>query len=234
MFYPLPNKIQLEPSRAKWALNSSQSVLLVIGLHQLRNEAAWNSSQLALNIQQCIQKAKALDVPILDLGLANPTEGMQHLGAILSDRQHLVVIGSIAPVAKQLLDHIHSVSDQICIVNDAIALPNLEQHLQWIEKISSQQMLHMNTQSLLRLWSLSAPREFILSERGILLAIAEILDIEPLELDLGQALQDYAVDSIVVMSLVGLWRANGVDISYEDVLSSQNLEKLIKQLTAHS
>ena len=234
MFYPLPKKIQLEPSRAKWALNSSQSVLLVIGLQQLRNEAAWNSSQLALNIQQCIQKAKALDVPILDLDLANPTEGMQYLGAILSDRQHLVVIGSIAPVAKQLLDHIHSVSEQICIVNDAIALPNLEQHLQWIEKISSQQMLHMNTQSLLRLWSLSAPREFILSERGILLAIAEILDIEPLELDLGQALQDYALDSIAVMSLVGLWRANGVDISYEDVLSSQNLEKLIKQLTAHS
>lgn len=234
MFYPLPKKIQLVTTPAKWSLSTMQSVLLVIGLQQLQAEAEWSNSELALNVQRCMQKAKALDVPILNLDLANPAETMQRLGEQLSDRQQLVVTGLITPVAKQLLEHIHSVSEQICVINDAIALPNLEQHVQWIEKISLQHMLHMNTQSLLRLWSLSAPKEFILSERGILYAIAEALEISPLELDLAQDLQAYALDSVAVMSLVGLWRANGANISYEDVLHSQNLEKLIKQLRADS
>lgn len=234
MFYPLPKKIQLAASSANWSLSSTQSVLLVIGLQQLRAEADWINSELASNVQRCIQKAQALDVPILDLDLTNPAETMQRLGEHLSNRQQLVVTGLMTPVAKQLLEHIHSVSEQICVINDAITLPNLEQHVQWIEKISLQHMLHMNTQSLLRLWSLSAPREFILSERGILYAVAEALGMQPLELDLGQALHAYALDSIAVMSLVGLWRANGANISYEDVLHSQNLGKLIKQLTVHS
>ncbi len=35
MFYPLPKKIQLVTTQAKWSLSTMQSVLLVLGLQQL-------------------------------------------------------------------------------------------------------------------------------------------------------------------------------------------------------
>ena len=145
----------------------------------------------------------------------------------------MVVIGLISPLSKQLIEHIHSVSEQICIVNDAILLSNIEQHVQWIEKVSLQQMQHMNVQNLLRLWSLSAPKQFILSEKGIIYAVAEQLDIEPLELDLARDLHTYALGSDAIMSLIALWRANGANISDDDVIRCKNLNNLIQQLACN-
>lgn len=234
MFYPLPKKIQLVASQAKWSLNSAQSVLLVMGLQQLRTEPDWISSELVANMQRCIQKAQALDIPILDLDLANPMDAMQRLGEYLSDRQQLLVIGFINPLAKQFIAHIHSVSEQICVVNDAVLLANSEHHVQWIEKLCQQQFHHMNTHSLLRLWALSAPKDFVLSEKGIIYAVAEQLALDPLELDLFRDWAEYNLDSVAVVSLVGLWRANGAEIRYEDVMHSRNLKKLIQLLRHNS
>ncbi len=59
MFYPLPKKIQLVATPAKWSLSATQSVLLVIGLQQLQAEAEWSNSELALNVQRCMQKAQS-------------------------------------------------------------------------------------------------------------------------------------------------------------------------------
>lgn len=81
------------------------------------------------------------------------------------------------------------------------------------------------------MWSLSAPAEFILSPQGILLAVAEQLDIEPLEIDYTLDLRQYGLDSVAMVSLIELWRANGSNITYEDFLSHSSLEKLMSFLT---
>ncbi len=66
-----------------------------------------------------------------------------------------------------------SITDYVAVVNDAILASSLEQHIQWIEKISFDHIQHINTQTLMRLWSLSAPSLQVLSDKGILLAVAE-------------------------------------------------------------
>lgn len=83
---------------------------------------------------------------------------------------------------KQILPHLYSVTEQLCVVDDAILLVNQEQHIQWIENISAQGIHHLNTYSLTRLWDLSAPSEYVLSTKGIMLAVAEQLDMDALKL----------------------------------------------------
>lgn len=119
-----------------------------------------------------------------------------------------------------------SVTDQIGVVDDAILLASQEQHIQWIENISGQGIHHLNTYSLTRLWDLSAPSDYVLSSKGIMLAVAEQLDMDALEIDPYVDLKNYGLDSVAVVSLVGVWRAHGANIRYEDVLQHSSVHKL--------
>ena len=230
MFYPVPKKIQLSPSQAKWALASSQSVLLLVGLHALKANTGAADSDVMQNIITVMNKAKALEIPILDIYGDDAMQGMQRLGEQLSTRSQLLIMGQITPVLKQILPHLHSVTEQICIVDDAVLLQHQAQHIQWLDSQTAQGIHHMNSYSVKRLWSLSAPTAQILSAKGVLLAVAEVLDLEPLEIDPSRDLRGYGLDSVAMVSLIGLWRANGAQISYEDFLEHHTLQALLSHL----
>lgn len=132
---------------------------------------------------QISNKAKALDIPIVDLYGDDVLQGMQQLGEYASTHPQLIFAGQVTPMLKQILPHLYSVTEQLCVVDDAILLVNQEQHIQWIENISAQGIHHLNTYSLTRLWDLSAPSEYVLSTKGIMLAVAEQLDMDALEID---------------------------------------------------
>lgn len=237
MLYPMPKKIQFAPSTAKWSVQSKQSVLLLIGLHELRNERDAAESELLKNLIQLLNKAKALEIPIVDVYGDDSIQGMQRLGELLSSHPQLMIAGKITPLLKQVLPHLQSVTEQICLVEDAILLANAEQHVQWIDSMTAQGLHHMSSYSLKRLWSLSAPTEQVMSSKGMLLAIAEQLDIDALEIDPTVDLRHYGLDSVAMVTLVGLWRANGANIRYEDVLENCELQRLIPfvlQSTTHS
>jgi aryl carrier-like protein len=230
MFYSLPKKIQLEPSQAKWAIDANQSVLLIAGLDDLKTVSNWQDSETNKHLKQLVKKAKALEIPVIDLTVAQTSQAMMLLGEHLSYKKQLYVTGQITQQIKQLLDYIQSATDEICIIEDAIYLQNIDQHLHWIEVISKQKIHHTNTYNLLRLWSLSAPKEQILSAKGILLAVAEQIELEPLEIDPTVNLRNYGLDSVSIVSLIGLWRANGANISYEDFENGLSLADILKKI----
>lgn len=231
MLYPIPKKIQLTASQAKWQLSSSESVLVLVGLQNLRMLEGIQDSPLMQNLIQISNKAKALDIPIADLYGDDVLQGMQQLGEYASTHPQLIFAGQVTPMLKQILPHLMSVTDQIGVVDDAILLVNQEQHIQWIENISQQGLHHLTSYSLNRLWSLSAPLTYILSRKGILLAIAEQLDMDALDIDPHEDLRHYGLDSVSMVSLVGLWRANGANIRYEDMQSKPTLHGLLQILT---
>lgn len=231
MLYPVPKKIQLAPSQAKWQLASNESVLVLVGLQNLRMQQEIQESGLMANLIQLTNKAKALDIPIVDLYGDDVLQGMQQLGEYASTHPQLIFAGQVTPMLKQILPHLYSVTEQLCVVDDAILLANQEQHIQWIENISQQGLHHLTSYSLNRLWSLSAPLAYILSRKGILLAIAEQLDMDALDIDPHEDLRHYGLDSVSMVSLVGLWRANGANIRYEDLQSKPTLHGLLQILT---
>jgi len=226
MLYPMPKKIQLALSQAKWQLSSSKSVLVLVGLQNLRMQQGIQESGLMANLIQLTNKAKALDIPIVDLYGDDLIQGMQQLGEYASTHPQLIFAGQVTPMLKQILPHLQSVTEQICVIDDAILLSSQEQHMQWIDHISAQGVHHLNTYSLTRLWDLSAPSEYILSSKGIMLAIAEQLDMDVLEMDPYVDLKKYGLDSVAVVSLVGIWRAHGANIRYEDVQQHSSLHEL--------
>ncbi|MDM1493279.1 phosphopantetheine-binding protein [Acinetobacter indicus] len=231
MLYLMPKKIQLVPSQAKWQLASNESVLVLVGLQNLRMMVGIQDSDLMTHLIQISNKAKALDIPIVDLYGDDVLQGMQQLGEYVSTHPQLIFAGQITPMLKQILPHLYSVTEQLCVVDDAILLVNQEQHIQWIENISAQGIHHLNTYSLTRLWDLSAPSEYVLSTKGIMLAVAEQLDMDALEIDPYVDLKNYGLDSVAMVSLVGLWRANGANIRYEDLQSKPTLHGLLQILT---
>ncbi|WP_411684571.1 phosphopantetheine-binding protein [Acinetobacter indicus] len=231
MLYLMPKKIQLVPSQAKWQLASNESVLVLVGLQNLRMMVGIQDSDLMTHLIQISNKAKALDIPIVDLYGDDLMQGMQQLGEYASMHPQLIFAGQITPMLKQILPHLYSVTEQLCVVDDAILLANQEQHIQWIENISQQGLHHLTSYSLNRLWSLSAPLAYILSSKGILLAIAEQLDMDALDIDPHEDLRHYGLDSVAMVSLVGLWRANGANIRYEDMQSKPTLHGLLQILT---
>ena len=226
MLYLMPKKIQLVPSQAKWQLASNESVLVLVGLQNLRMMVGIQDSDLMTHLIQISNKAKALDIPIVDLYGDDLMQGMQQLGEYASTHPQLIFAGQVTPMLKQILPHLQSVTEQICVVDDAILLSNQDQHIQWIENISAQGIHHLNTYSLTRLWDLSAPSEYVLSTKGIMLAIAEQLDMDALEIDPYVNLKNYGLDSVTMVSLIGIWRAHGANIRYEDVLKHPSLHEL--------
>lgn len=227
MLYPMPKKIQLAPSQAKWQLASNESVLVLVGLQNLRMQQGIQDSDLITHLIQISNKAKALDIPIVDLFGDDLMQGMQQLGEYASTHPQLIFAGQITPMLKQILPHLQSVTEQICIIDDAILMPSQEQHIQWIENTSAQGLHHMNSYSLTRLWNLSALSEYVLSTKGIMLAVAEQLDMDALEINPYADLKRYGLDSVAVVSLVGTWRAHGAEMRYEDVLEHPSLHDLV-------
>ena len=191
----MPKKIQLALSQAKWQLSSSKSVLVLVGLQNLRMQQGIQDSSLMANLIQVTNKAKALDIPIVDLYGDDLMQGMQQLGEYASTHPQLIFAGQVTPMLKQILPHLMRIH-------------------------------HLNTYSLTRLWELSAPSEYVLSTKGIMLAIAEQLDMDALEIDPYVDLKNYGLDSVAMVSLVGVWRAHGANIRYEDVLKHPSLHKL--------
>ncbi|ALD01244.1 isochorismatase [Acinetobacter sp. TTH0-4] len=226
MLYSMPKKIQLAPSQAKWQLSSTQPVLVLVGLQNLRMLVGIQDSELMTHLILITNKAKALDIPIVDLYGDDLIQGMQQLGEYASTHPQLIFAGQVSPMLKQILPHLQSVTEQICVVDDAILLPNQEQHIQWIDNISAQGVHHMNSYSLTRLWDLSAPSNYVLSTKGIMLAVAEQLNMDALEIDPYVDLRQYGLDSVSIVTLVGVWRAHGANVRYEDVLEHASLHEL--------
>lgn len=127
MLYPMPKKIQLSPSKAKWQLLSSASVLVLVGLQNLRMMQGIQDSALMQNLIQVTNKAKALEIPIIDLYGDDLLQGMQQLGEYATSHPQLIFAGQIPPMLKQILPHLQSVTEQICVVDDAIELSSQEQ-----------------------------------------------------------------------------------------------------------
>lgn len=230
MLYSLPKKVEMDLSQAKWRIESTESVLVVVGLQQLRQIADFEGSELSEHLISLSKKAKALDIPILDLNPEQLMNAMVSLGDYVSQSKQIIFAGQITPTIKSVIQHISSITQQICMIDDAISLESKSHHIHWINSIVALGLHHMNTQTVLRLWALSAPTEFILSEKGILLAVAEQLDMDVLEIDPYYDLKLYGLDSVGIVSLVGLWRANGAHIRYEDFENSIHLVDLIHHI----
>ena len=57
MLYPMPKKIQLALSQAKWQLAAENSVLVLVGLQNLRMQAGIQDTDLMANLIQISNKA---------------------------------------------------------------------------------------------------------------------------------------------------------------------------------
>ena len=115
-------------------------------------------------------------------------------------------------------------------MHDAILCEHQAQHIQCVERFVRQQVHHMSSASLTRLWSLSAPKEQILSPKGILFAIAEQLDCEPYEIHPDVDLRQYGLDSVAMVQLIALWHANGAHIRYEQFLQHASVNEIMSIL----
>ena len=232
MFYPLPRKIQLAANTSKWSIGSAQSILLLVGLNELKVLPDWAGQPLADHLELLSKRAQALEIPIIFIDASQLQQTMLQLGQQLSSntKAQVVMAGHLSPLFKQVMQLVLSITDQVCVVNDAILAGNLEQHIQWVEKISFDHIKHLNTQSLIRLWSLSAPSEYILSDKGILLAIAEQVGRHPMEIHPEIDLRNYGLNQSAVDYLVDLWRANGASLSAEEVIQAPTLQHIMQLL----
>lgn len=232
MFYPLPRKIQLAASTSNWSIESVQSILLMVGLNELKLRPDWSEQPLANHLELLIKRAQSLEIPIIFIETSQLQQTMLELGQRLSSntKAQVMMAGDLSPLFKQVMQLVLSITDQVSVVNDAILAANLEQHIQWVEKISFDHIKHLNTQSLMRLWSLSAPSSYILSDKGILLVIAEQLGRHPMEIHPEIDLRNYGLDQSAVNYLVDLWCANGASLSAEEIMQAPTLQHIMQLL----
>ncbi|MBO8208860.1 phosphopantetheine-binding protein [Acinetobacter nosocomialis] len=232
MFYPLPRKIQLAASTSNWPIESAYSILLMVGLNELENAPEWMNQPLADHLELLSKRAQALEIPVMMIQSSQLQQTMLQLGQQLSSNTQAQVImaGNLSPLFKQVMQLVLSITDYVAVVNDAILASSLEQHIQWIEKISFDSIQHVNTQTLMRLWSLSAPSSQVLSDKGILLAVAEQIGRHPLEIHPEIDLRNYGLDTAGVNYLVELWRANGASLSAEELMQTPTLQHIMQLL----
>ncbi|MEQ1135781.1 acyl carrier protein [Acinetobacter seifertii] len=232
MFYPLPRKIQLAASTSNWPIESTHSILLMVGLNELENAPDWMNQPLADHLELLSKRAQALEIPVMMIQSSQLQQTMLQFGQQLSSNTQAQVImaGNLSPLFKQVMQLVLSITDYVAVVNDAILASSLEQHIQWIEKISFDSIQHINTQSLMRLWSLSAPSSQVLSEKGILLAVAEQVGRHPMEIHPEIDLRNYGLDTAGVNYLVELWRANGASLSAEELMQTPTLQHIMQLL----
>ncbi|MDO7436277.1 acyl carrier protein [Acinetobacter nosocomialis] len=232
MFYPLPRKIQLAASTSNWPIESTHSILLMVGLNELENTPDWMNQPLADHLEMLSKRAQALEIPVMMIQSSQLQQTMLQLGQQLSSNTQAQVImaGNLSPLFKQVMQLVLSITDYVAVVNDAILATSLEQHVQWIEKISFDSIQHINTQTLMRLWSLSAPSSQVLSDKGILLAVAEQVGRHPMEIHPEIDLRNYGLDTAGVNYLVELWRANGASLSAEELMQTPTLQHIMQLL----
>ncbi|MBD0445311.1 acyl carrier protein [Acinetobacter nosocomialis] len=232
MFYPLPRKIQLAASTSNWPIESTHSILLMVGLNELENTPEWMNQPLADHLEMLSKRAQALEIPVMMIQSSQLQQAMLQLGQQLSSNPQAQVImaGNLTPLFKQVMQLVLSITDYVAVVNDAILATSLEQHVQWIEKISFDSIQHINTQALMRLWSLSAPSSQVLSDKGILLAVAEQVGRHPMEIHPEIDLRNYGLDASGVNYLVELWRANGASLSAEELMQTPTLQHIMQLL----
>ncbi|WP_151816044.1 phosphopantetheine-binding protein [Acinetobacter seifertii] len=232
MFYPLPRKIQLAPSTSNWSIESTHSILLIVGLNELENDADWINQPLADHLEMLSKRAQALEIPVMMIQSSQLQQVMLQLGQQLSSntQAQVIIAGNLSPLFKQVMQLVLSITDYVAVVNDAILAGSLEQHIQWIEKISFDSIQHINTQALMRLWSLSAPSSQVLSDKGILLAVAEQVGLHPMEIHPEIDLRNYGLDAVGVNYLVELWRANGASLSAEELMQTPTLQHIMQLL----
>ncbi|QXA08145.1 acyl carrier protein [Acinetobacter pittii] len=232
MFYPLPRKIQLATSTSNWSIESTQSILLLVGLDELKARLDWSEQPLANHLELLSKRAQALEIPVIFIETSQLQQTMLELGQRLSSntKAQVMMAGDLSPLFKQVMQLVLSITDQVSIVNDAILASSLEQHIQWVEKISFDSIQHVNTKTLIRLWSLSAPSSYILSDKGILLAIAEQVGRHPMEIHPEIDLRNYGLDQSAVNYLVDIWRANGASLSAEELMQAPTLQHIMQLL----
>lgn len=232
MFYPLPRKIQLAPSTSNWSIESTHSILLMVGLNELENAPDWMNQPLADHLELLSKRAQALEIPVMMIQSSQLQQVMLQLGQQLSSntQAQVIIAGNLSPLFKQVMQLVLSITDYVAVVNDAILAGSLEQHIQWIEKISFDSIQHINTQALMRLWSLSAPSSQVLSDKGILLAVAEQVGRHPMEIHPEIDLRNYGLDAVGVNYLVELWRANGASLSAEELMQTPTLQQIMQLL----
>jgi len=232
MFYPLPRKIQLAPSTSNWSIESTHSILLIVGLNELENDADWMNQPLADHLEMLSKRAQALEIPVMMIQSSQLQQVMLQLGQQLSSntQAQVIIAGNLSPLFKQVMQLVLSITDCVAVVNDAILAGSLEQHIQWIEKISFDSIQHINTQTLMRLWSLSTPSSQVLSDKGILLAVAEQVGRHPMEIHPEIDLRNYGLDAVGVNYLVELWRANGASLSAEELMQTPTLQQIMQLL----
>lgn len=232
MFYPLPRKIQLAVSTSNWPIESKHSILLMVGLNELENAPDWMNQPLADHLELLSKRAQALEIPVMMIQSSQLQQVMLQLGQQLSSntQAQVIIAGNLSPLFKQVMQLVLSITDYVAVVNDAILAGSLEQHIQWIEKISFDSIQHINTQTLMRLWSLSAPSSQVLSDKGILLAVAEQVGRHPMEIHPEIDLRNYGLDAVGVNYLVELWRANGASLSAEELMQTPTLQDIMQLL----
>ncbi|MHC3032520.1 acyl carrier protein [Acinetobacter nosocomialis] len=232
MFYPLPRKIQLAASTSNWPIESTHSILLMVWLNELENTPEWMNQPLADHLEMLSKRAQALEIPVMMIQSSQLQQAMLQLGQQLSSNPQAQVImaGNLSPLFKQVMQLVLSITDYVAVVNDAILASSLEQHIQWIEKISFDSIQHINTQTLMRLWSLSAPSSQVLSDKGVLLAVAEQVGRHPMEIHPEIDLRNYGLDTAGVNYLVELWRANGASLSAEELMQTPTLQHIMQLL----
>lgn len=232
MFYPLPRKIQLATSTSNWSIESTQSILLLVGLNELRVRPDWSEQPLAHHLELLSKRAQSLEIPVIFIETSQLQQTMLELGQRLSSntQAQVMMAGDLSPLFKQVMQLVLSITDQVSVVNDAILASSLEQHIQWVEKISFDSIQHVNTKTLIRLWSLSAPSSYILSDKGILLAIAEQVGRHPMETHPEIDLRNYGLDQSAVNYLVDIWRANGASLSAEEIMQAPTLQHIMQLL----
>lgn len=232
MFYPLPRKIQLAASISNWPIESTHSILLMVGLNELENAPDWMNQPLADHLELLSKRAQALEIPVMMIQSSQLQQVMLQLGQQLSSntQAQVIIAGNLSPLFKQVMQLVLSITDYVAVVNDAILAGSLEQHIQWIEKISFDSIQHINTQALMRLWSLSAPSSQVLSDKGILLAVAEQVGRHPMEIHPEIDLRNYGLDAVGVNYLVELWRANGASLSAEELMQTPTLQHIMQLL----
>lgn len=232
MFYPLPRKIQLAPSTSNWSIESTHSILLMVGLNELENAPDWMNQPLADHLEMLSKRAQTLEIPVMMIQSSQLQQVMLQLGQQLSSntQAQVIIAGNLSPLFKQVMQLVLSITDYVAVINDAILAGSLEQHIQWIEKISFDSIQHINTQTLMRLWSLSAPSSQVLSDKGILLAVAEQVGRHPMEIHPEIDLRNYGLDAVGVNYLVELWRANGASLSAEELMQTPSLQHIMQLL----
>lgn len=204
----------------------------MVGLNELEKSPDWAHQPLADHLELLSKRAQALEIPVIFIDASQLQQTMLQLGQRLSSnaKAQVVMAGDLSSLFKQVMQLVLSITDYVAIVNDAILAANLEQHIQWVEKISFDHIKHLNTQSLIRLWSLSAPSEYILSDKGILLAIAEQVGRHPMEIHPEIDLRNYGLDQSAVNYLVEVWHANGASLSVEEVMQAPTLQHIMQLL----